>query len=115
MLQGARDLTPSHIRKVVASDFARTLLGSISLTRLFYHVGVLHPQIRGIGLRWLRDRKVVELDRILLLEETLGERNSRGPALGPYVVQCVSPAKLQRDQLVYFATLSFPRVIGGAR
>ena len=34
MLQGARDLTPSHIRKVVASDFARTLLGSISLTRL---------------------------------------------------------------------------------
>ena len=41
MLQGARDLTPSHIRKVVASDFARTLLGSISLTRLFYHVGHL--------------------------------------------------------------------------
>jgi hypothetical protein len=65
MLQGARDLTPSHIRKVVASDFARTLLGSISLTRLFYHVGVLHPQIRGIGLRWLRDRKVVEDYRIL--------------------------------------------------
>jgi len=29
------------------------------------HVGVLHPQIRGIGLRWLRDRKVVEDYRIL--------------------------------------------------
>ena len=50
---------------MVASDFARTLLGSISLTRLFYHVGVLHPQIRGIGLCWLRDRKVVEDYRIL--------------------------------------------------
>ena len=34
MLQGARDLTPSYLRKVVASDFARTLLNSISLTRL---------------------------------------------------------------------------------
>ena len=28
-------------------------------------MGVLHPQIRGIGLRWLRDRKVVEDYRIL--------------------------------------------------
>ena len=33
--------------------------------RATYHVGVLHPQIRGIGLRWLRDRKVVEDYRIL--------------------------------------------------
>src|SRR6202022_709603 len=66
MLQGARDLTPSHIRKVVVSAFARTLLGSISLTRLFYHVGhrpalVARPQGRR-GLphpaRLGRDRRI---------------------------------------------------------
>jgi hypothetical protein len=34
------------------------------------------------------------LDRILLLEEPLWECNSRRPALGPNVVQCVGPAKL---------------------
>ena len=37
----------------------------VPLWRATYHVGVLHPQIRGIGLRWLRDRKVVEDYRIL--------------------------------------------------
>ena len=35
------------------------------LWRATYHVGILHPQIRGIGVRWLRDRKVVEDYRIL--------------------------------------------------
>jgi hypothetical protein len=43
MLQGARDLTPSHIRKVVASDFARTLLASISLTPDFSGHGRIGP------------------------------------------------------------------------
>jgi hypothetical protein len=37
----------------------------VPLWRATYHVGVLHPQIRGIGLSWLRDRKVVEDYRIL--------------------------------------------------
>jgi adenylate cyclase len=35
------------------------------LWRATYHVGVLHPQIRGIGVRWLRDRKIVEQYSIL--------------------------------------------------
>ena len=43
----------------------RLLGDDVPLWRAAYHVGVLHPQIRGIGLRWLRDRKVVEDYRIL--------------------------------------------------
>ncbi len=43
----------------------RLLGDDVPLWRATYHVGVLHPQIRGIGLRWLRDRKVVEDYRIL--------------------------------------------------
>ena len=37
----------------------------VPLWRATYHVGVLHPQIRGIGVRWLRDRKIVEQYSIL--------------------------------------------------
>jgi hypothetical protein len=51
------------------------------------------------------------LDRILLLEEPLWERNVRRPALGLYVVQRVGPAELQRDQVVQFADLTLARVI----
>src|SRR6202043_2111315 len=56
MLQGARDLTPSHIRKVVASDFARTLLGSISLV---HRLGdAAQRRAPDLGLLVLRARLV---------------------------------------------------------
>ncbi|MGH7031990.1 MAG: adenylate/guanylate cyclase domain-containing protein [Stellaceae bacterium] len=35
------------------------------LWRATFHTGTLHPQIRGIGVRWWRDRKIVEDYRIL--------------------------------------------------
>ena len=35
------------------------------LWRAGLHVGTLHPQIRGVGARWWRDRKVIENYRIL--------------------------------------------------
>jgi adenylate cyclase len=42
------------------------LLGEdVPLWRAAFHLGVLHPQIRGIGARWLRDRKIVEEYSIL--------------------------------------------------
>jgi adenylate cyclase len=43
----------------------RLLGDGVPLWRAGVHVGTLHPQIRGIGVRWWRDRKVVEDYRIL--------------------------------------------------
>ncbi len=43
----------------------RLLGDGVPLWRATYHVGVLHPQIRGIGARWLRDRRIVEEYSIL--------------------------------------------------
>jgi len=43
----------------------RLLGDNVPLWRATFHVGVLHPQIRGIGVRWLRDRKIVEQYSIL--------------------------------------------------
>jgi len=43
----------------------RLLGDNLPLWRATFHIGVLHPQIRGIGARWLRDRKIVEEYRIL--------------------------------------------------
>jgi adenylate cyclase len=43
----------------------RLLGDGVPLWRAAYHVGVLHPQIRGIGARWLRDRRIVEEYSIL--------------------------------------------------
>jgi adenylate cyclase len=43
----------------------RLLGDNVLLWRAAFHIGVLHPQIRGIGVRWLRDRKIVEEYRIL--------------------------------------------------
>lgn len=37
----------------------------VPLWRAGLHVGTLHPQIRGVGARWWRDRKVIEDYRIL--------------------------------------------------
>ena len=37
----------------------------VPLWRAGLHVGTLHPQIRGVGARWWRDRKVIENYRIL--------------------------------------------------
>ncbi len=37
----------------------------LPLWRASLHIGTLHPQIRGVGARWWRDRKVIEDYRIL--------------------------------------------------
>ena len=43
----------------------RLLGDGVPLWRAGLHVGTLHPQIRGVGARWWRDRKVIEDYRIL--------------------------------------------------
>ncbi len=43
----------------------RLLGDEVPLWRAAFHTGILHPQIRGIGVRWLRDRNIVEDYRIL--------------------------------------------------
>ena len=43
----------------------RLLGDGVPLWRASLHIGTLHPQIRGVGARWWRDRKVIEDYRIL--------------------------------------------------
>ena len=43
----------------------------LPLFRATLHMGTLHPQIRGIGVRWLRQLKIVEEYRILQGTKTL--------------------------------------------
>ena len=43
----------------------RLLGDGVPLWRASVHVGTLHPQIRGTGVRWWRERKIVEDYRIL--------------------------------------------------
>ena len=38
----------------------RLLGDGVPLWRATLHAGILHPQIRGVGLRWWRERKIVE-------------------------------------------------------
>ena len=49
-----------------STSCAGDLLGDgVPLWRATLHTGTLHPQIRGLGARWLRDRKIIEEYRIL--------------------------------------------------
>jgi len=43
----------------------RLVGNNVPLSRAALHIGVLHPQIRGIGVRWSRDRNIVEEYHIL--------------------------------------------------
>jgi adenylate cyclase len=43
----------------------RLLGDGVPLWRAAFHTGTLHPQIRGIGVRWWRNRNIVEEYRIL--------------------------------------------------
>ena len=43
----------------------RLLGDGVPLWRATLHVGTLHPQIRGLGVRWWRERKIIEEYRIL--------------------------------------------------
>ncbi len=43
----------------------RLLGDEVPLWRATFHTGTLHPQISGVGVRWWRDRKIVEEYRIL--------------------------------------------------
>jgi adenylate cyclase len=51
----------------------RLLGDGVPLWRATFHTGTLHPQIRGIGVRWWRDRKVIEDYRILHGSEATDE------------------------------------------
>jgi adenylate cyclase len=43
----------------------RLLGDGVPVWRATLHVGTLHPQIRGLGVRWWRERKIIEEYRIL--------------------------------------------------
>jgi adenylate cyclase len=45
----------------------------VPLWRATLHMGTLHPEIRGIGTRWLRERKIIEEYRILQGSEATDE------------------------------------------
>ena len=45
----------------------------VPLWRASLHIGTLHPQIRGVGARWWRDRRVIEDYRILHGSEATDE------------------------------------------
>jgi adenylate cyclase len=51
----------------------RLLGDNVPLWRASVHVGTLHPQILGIGVRWWRERKIVEDYRILHGSEATDE------------------------------------------
>jgi adenylate cyclase len=51
----------------------RLLGDGVPLWRASLHIGTLHPQIRGVGVRWWRDRKVIEDYRILHGSEATDE------------------------------------------
>ncbi len=51
----------------------RLLGDGVPLWRASLHIGTLHPQIRGVGARWWRDRKVIEDYRILHGSEATDE------------------------------------------
>jgi adenylate cyclase len=51
----------------------RLLGDGVPLWRATLHMGTLHPQIRGIGARWLRELKVIEEYRILRGSEETDE------------------------------------------
>jgi adenylate cyclase len=51
----------------------RLLGDGVPLWRASLHIGTLHPQIRGLGARWWRDRKVIEDYRILHGSESTDE------------------------------------------
>jgi adenylate cyclase len=51
----------------------RLLGDGVPLWRAALHVGTLHPQIRGVGARWWRERKVIEEYRILHGSESTDE------------------------------------------
>jgi adenylate cyclase len=51
----------------------RLLGDGVPLWRATLHMGTLHPQIRGIGVRWLRELKVIEEYRILRGSEATDE------------------------------------------
>jgi adenylate cyclase len=62
----------SHVE--MFDELCWRLLGiGVPLWRATLHMGTLHPQIRGIGARWLRELKVVEEYRILMGSEATDE------------------------------------------
>src|SRR5216683_2329916 len=51
----------------------RLLGDGVPLWRATLHMGTLHPLIRGVGARWLRELKIIEEFRILHGNEATGE------------------------------------------
>jgi adenylate cyclase len=62
-------LTEGHRLESTAEFFDelcwRLIGDGVPLWRASVHAGTLHPQIRGLGLRWWRDRRLVEEYRIM--------------------------------------------------
>jgi adenylate cyclase len=90
----------------------RLLGDDVPLWRATYHVGVLHPQIRGIGLRWLRDRKVVEDYRILHGSEEI--RRHMTDAQRARIAAQIADMRAGSNQVVPIGTTSQPEA-GAAR
>jgi adenylate cyclase len=65
----------------------------VPLWRATLHQGTLHPQIRGVGLRWWRDRRVVEEYRILRGAEA-SEEYRQSPTRIPYARGATSRRRL---------------------
>ncbi|HEV2302004.1 MAG TPA: adenylate/guanylate cyclase domain-containing protein [Stellaceae bacterium] len=59
----------------------RLLGDGVLLWRATLHIGTLHPQIRGIGFRWWREKKLIEEIRILHGSEAT-EEYARSPIRG---------------------------------
>jgi len=65
-----------HIENIIEmfDELCWRLVGDgLPLWRATLHMGTLHPQIRSLGARWLRELKVVEEYRILRGSEATGE------------------------------------------
>jgi adenylate cyclase len=67
----------------------------VPLWRATLHMGTLHPQIRGLGARWLRELKVIEEYRILLGADATDEY-LRSPIRA--TIECGAPFRRRLDE-----------------
>ena len=89
------------------------LLGEgVPLWRATLHAGTLHPQIRGLGLRWWRDRKLIEQYRILHGSEGTQEYR-QSPIRGTVERGLPFRRRLDVGELAEFPLLEKMRAEGG--
>jgi adenylate cyclase len=89
----------------------RLLGDGVPLWRATLHIGTLHPQIRGIGFRWWREKKLIEEIRILHGSEETDEY-LRSPIRG--TVERGTPFRRRlEDELFEYPLLDKIRAAGG--